>query len=98
MLYQWMKIRCEAGGAALERGGKMQHLHVQIILHMHICEQDIDALKQELKTLVGWRRGGGSGVYCQAKEFAAGQNWPMMLGYIHKDQGMPHFDVKSCTT
>ena len=94
LVFAWMQLRCVAGAAALERGGKNQNLHVQIMLHMHICEQDIDALKLELKSLVGWRRGDGSGTYCAAKEFGAGQTWAMMLGYLHKDQHQPHFNVK----
>ena len=94
LVYSWMKLRCVAGAAALERGGKNQNLHVQIMLRMHICEQDIEALKLELKSLVGWRRGDGSGTYCSAKEFGAGQSWTMMLGYLHKDQGQPHFKVE----
>ena len=68
-----MKLRCKAGAVAAERGGKAQHLHLQIILRMCIASMDIDALKLELKTLVGWQRGDGSGCYCQAKEFGVGQ-------------------------
>ena len=90
---EWMKLRCEAGAAALERGGRQQHLHVQIMLRMHIAEQDIKMLADELKSLVGWRRGDGSGIYCQTKEFAPGQTWQMMLGYVHKDSTQPHFKI-----
>ena len=43
------------------------------MLRMHIAEHDIDALKLELKTLVGWRRGDGTGTYCAIKQFAPGQ-------------------------
>ena len=68
-----MKLRCKAGAVAAERGGKAQHLHLQIILRMCIASMDIDALKLELKTLVGWQRGDGSGCYCSAKEFGVGQ-------------------------
>ena len=94
MVYEWMRLRCKAGAAALERGGKQQHLHVQIMLRMHVCSQDLSALRDELKALVGWRRGDGSGIYCQVKEFTPGQTWEMMLGYVHKDQSQPHFDVR----
>lgn len=73
LVHDWMKLRCKAGAVAAERGGKAQHLHLQIILRMHIAEMDIDALKTELKTLVGWQRGDGSGTYCQAKQFGVGQ-------------------------
>ena len=94
IIHDWMLLRCKAGAAALERGGKQQHLHLQIILRMHIHEQDMNALRDELKTVVGWRRGDGSGVYCSVKEFAPGQSWSTMLGYLHKDQTQPHFDVR----
>jgi hypothetical protein len=77
LIKNWMEQRTVAGAAALERGGKQQHLHVQIMLRMHIAEQDVDALKLELKTLVGWRRGDGSGCYCSAKLFGSGQVWPV---------------------
>ena len=50
-------------------------------------------LADELKSLVGWRRGDGSGIYCQTKEFAPGQTWQMMLGYVHKDSTQPHFRI-----
>ena len=73
LIYNWMQQRTLAAAAALERGGKQQHLHLQIMLRMQIAEQDIEALKLELKTLVGWRRGDGSGCYCSAKLFGAGQ-------------------------
>ena len=73
LVYEWMKLRCKAGAVAAERGGKAQHLHLQIILRMCTASMDIDALKLELKTLVGWQRGDGSGCYCSAKEFGAGQ-------------------------
>ena len=94
LIYEWMKLRCLSGAAALERGGKSQHLHVQIFLSMHIAPQDIEALKKEMKSVVGWKRGDGSGVYCQAKEFECGQTVSMMLGYIHKDLKQPHFQVR----
>ena len=77
LVHEWMKLRCEAGAVAQERGGKAQHLHLQIMLRMRIASMDIEALKLELKTLVGWQRGDGSGCYCSAKEFgdgAGGQN------------------------
>ena len=76
LIKNWMEERTVAGAAALERGGKQQHLHVQVMLRMHIAEQDVDALKLELKTLVGWRRGDGSGCYCSAKLFGSGQVLP----------------------
>ena len=78
LIKNWMEERTVAGAAALERGGKQQHLHLQIMLRMHIAEQDVDALKLELKTLVGWRRGDGSGCYCSAKLFGTGQVWPAL--------------------
>ena len=76
LIKNWMEERTVSGAAALERGGKQQHLHLQIMLRMHIAEQDIDALKLELKTLVGWRRGDGSGCYCSIKLFGTGQVLP----------------------
>ena len=73
LVHDWMKLRCEAGAVAQERGGKAQHLHLQIMLRMRIATMDLDALKLELKTLVGWQRGDGSGCYCSVKEFGIGQ-------------------------
>ena len=75
LVHEWMKHRvgCVSGAAAQERGGKAQHLHLQIMLRMRIAPMDIDALKIELKSLVGWQRGDDSGCYCQAKEFGVGQ-------------------------
>ena len=48
LIKNWMEERTVSGAAALERGGKQQHLHLQIMLRMHIAEQDIDALKLDL--------------------------------------------------
>jgi hypothetical protein len=82
LVHEWMKLRCEAGAVASERGGKAQHLHLQIMLRMRIAPMDIEQLKLELKTLVGWRRGDGSGCYCQAKQFGVGQ-----VGNTHSHPG-----------
>ena len=76
LVHDWMKLRCEAGAVAQERGGKAQHLHLQIMLRMRIATMDLDALKLELKTLVGWQRGDGSGCYCSVKEFGIGEGAP----------------------
>ena len=75
VLYNWMVASdtCTAGAVTLERGGKMQHLHCQGILRVKIDPNKIEALKAELKTLVGWRRGDGSGTFVNLKEFGAGQ-------------------------
>ena len=43
------------------------------MLRMHIDEHHLNALKDELKALVGWRRGDGSGTYCAVKQFGPGQ-------------------------
>ena len=85
LINNWMQERTVAGAAALERGGKQQHLHLQIMLRMHIAEQDVDALKLELKTLVGWRRGDGSECYYSIKLFGTGQVWPLLTRslYLH---------------
>ena len=87
LINNWMQERTVAGAAALERGGKQQHLHLQIMLRMHIAEQDVDALKLELKTLVGWRRGDGSGCYCSIKQFGTGQVRPSLTRslYLHSE-------------
>ena len=61
---------------------------------MALVAGDIDALKLELKTLVGWQRGDGSGCYCSAKIFTPGQTWTMMLGYLHKDRDKVHFNKR----
>ena len=73
LVANWMRLRCVSGAAALERGGRQQHLHLQIVLRIRIDPLDVDALRDELKTLVGWRRGDGSGTYCSAKTFGIGQ-------------------------
>ena len=117
LIKNWMEKRTVSGAAALERGGKQQHLHLQIMLRMHIAEQDIDALKLELKTLssagaaatgrVATAPSSSSalGRFCPARTharitrtltgslFPCSQNWMMMLGYIHKDQTLPHFKI-----
>ena len=73
LVANWMQLRCVSGAAVLERGGRQQHLHLQIVLRIRIDPLDMDALRDELKTLVGWRRGDGSGTYCSAKTFGIGQ-------------------------
>ena len=73
LVHNWMQERCVAGAASLERGGKRQLLHVQMMVRIKIDPRDADKLKDEIKSLVGWRRGDGSGTYCQVKEFKPGQ-------------------------
>ena len=43
------------------------------VRRIRIDPLDVDALRDELKTLVGWRRGDGSGTYCAVKTFGIGQ-------------------------
>ena len=73
LVKSWMQARCIAGACALERGGRQQLLHLQIMLRMRLNEHHLNALKDELKALVGWRRGDGSGTYCAVKQFGPGQ-------------------------
>ena len=73
LVQNWMQERCVAGAASLERGGKQQLLHVQMMVRIKIDPRDAEKLREEIKTLVGWRRGDGSGTYCQVKEFKPGQ-------------------------
>ena len=73
LVADWMQLRCVSGACALERGGRQQHLHLQIMLRMRIDSKDLASLKDELKSLVGWRRGDGSGTYCSVKQFGVGQ-------------------------
>ena len=64
---------CLAGAIAMERGGKQQNLHCQGMLRMNIDPGEIEKLRQELKELLGWKRGDGSGLHCTVKEFGIGQ-------------------------
>ena len=75
LLHQWMHARdaCLAGAVALERGGKQQNLHVQGILRMRMDPNDIEKLKNELKALIGWKRGDGSGTHMTLKQFVLAQ-------------------------
>lgn len=73
LVHNWMLQRCIRGSVSLERGGKKQHLHCQIMFEMRMDPKDMNALKEEIKTLVGWKRGDGSGTYCQAHVFGVGQ-------------------------
>ena len=83
MVAQWMQMRCVSGACALERGGRQQHLHLQIILRMRMDPADLESLKNELKALVGWRRGDGSGTYCSVKQFGVGQVCQLSNAHAH---------------
>ena len=74
LIYEWMKKTCVRGSVSLERGGKQQNLHCQIIIAKMMLPTDILALKNEIKALVGWKRGDGSGTYIQAHVFGVGQD------------------------
>ena len=77
LLLAWMKKRdgCLAGAVSLERGGKQAFLHCQCILRMRIDPSQLEMLKAELKELMGWKRGDGSGMYCQLKEDGSERRW-----------------------
>ena len=57
----------------MERGGKQQFLHCQAVLRVRMNPSKMEALKVEIKQMVGWTRGDGSGTYIQLKEFGAAQ-------------------------
>ena len=74
VIFEWMKKRCERGSVSLERGGKQQNLHLQIILEMYIELEGMNVLKVEIKRLLGWKRGDGSGLYVAGHFFGVGQD------------------------
>ena len=75
LMHSWMQRRDAVlqGAIALERGGRLQHLHIQGVLRMRIKPDDVENIKLELKQLLGWKRGDGSGMQLMLKELAVGQ-------------------------
>lgn len=95
----WMNVRCTAGIGALERGNKEQHLHIQAAARLRVQgpvgKPTINLLRNQIKSALGVRRNDGSGCKVEIKAFAPGQQWSLMLGYITKDEGKPHYRMVS---
>ena len=93
----WMQANCVAGLAALERGKKEQHLHIQGAVRMRlrgpIDKKFCDKIKKQIKQVCGIAHGSGFRTLMDVKAFAPGQTWPMMIGYCTKDFGQPHYRI-----
>lgn len=93
LLHGWMKAQCEASCLTLEKGGRHEHLHCQVILRLRWDPNDLEGLKKEIKKVLAVRRGDGSGCRIELHIFRAGQEWETMLGYLHKDREKTHFQA-----
>ena len=92
----WLAAATIAGGCALERGGRQAHLHIQALFRKRVKDVEvktINKIKADIRQSLSIMRGDPHRAIIQLKPFGAGQNWSMMLGYIHKDRGAPHFQA-----
>ena len=56
-IHRWMKAKCLAGCVSLEKGGRHENLHCQIIMRLKWDPNDLDSLKKEIKVALNVRRG-----------------------------------------
>jgi hypothetical protein len=89
----WLNEYCEEGAVAVEAGGRAKHLHVQGILGMHAkTDKESHArLVRFFREYVPIARGSKGTVQC--KPIQRTQTFDLMLGYVQKDEGRPHYKV-----
>ena len=80
MFLSFLRARCIAGGASLERGKRHEHLHIQGICRMRLNVETVGSatitlLRNQIKGSLGVMRGDKSGCAICIKPFAAGQMW-----------------------
>ena len=95
MIHRWIELNCEAGSVSLERGGRHEKLHCQVIMRLRWDPNQLDKLKAEMKEVLAVRRGDGSGCRIELHSFRDGQDWVQMVGYLFKDRTKVHFSNRS---
>ena len=90
-----MSAHCEAGGAAFEVGGTAKRLHIPAVVR--IRSERSKAFKKRLiehiKNCLPMLRGEQGTVGCM---FLQDQHtWSPVLGYIQKDKGQGHFELRT---
>ena len=90
VIFSWIEAHCIAGSVSLERGGRQEMLHCQVILRLRWDLNDMDGLKKIMKEILGVRRGDGSGCRIELHPFRNGQSWVTMVGYLFKDRDKVH--------
>ena len=84
-----------------ERGAKEELLHGQAVARLPINATDatIKKVVKRMKEALGVTHGDGAGCTITLKELVVGQTFIRMVGYVLKDEGLPHFEkfVKGVT-
>lgn len=90
-LFTWVQSQ-PAGGLALERGGTYGHLHIQGVAKvLAVTPQQVN---KQIKDVLADKLTESHSV-CVKKLTGRGlHTWHGMIGYIHKDARLPHFEVQ----
>ncbi len=91
LMFDWLRHYGMKGVASLEKGSNRQQLHVQSIFECHSGEAEKPRLVASIK---GHLNLGGDNSKLTVKPFEPSQRWEAMLGYVQKDWGEPHFQLR----
>jgi hypothetical protein len=93
IVISWIKTHCISGGVSTEVGKRAHNLHLQGVLEMRypITKPYQTRLSSILKKLLP----PGGGYRVLVKPLSTGQTIPAMIGYITKDQGEPHYQIRT---
>lgn len=89
---QYMQQYDLRGAASLERGGRVQHLHVQAVMVVQVHAAHRQLFEYHVKEYLAADGGGSAGrPIMRFKPCEASQPFSYMLGYVQKDMGQPHY-------
>jgi hypothetical protein len=93
IMEKFIKDRCVSRLCALERGGNLSRLHLQMVCRIYIS--NIIALSKLIKKALGWDdviiASPGHHVHCKLLKGVGMHTYIGMIGYCLKDQGKKHF-------
>jgi hypothetical protein len=93
LLHGWYEHYDIKGVASLEKGSSRQQLHVQSIFECHCGEGEKPLLVASIKGHL--MLGGDNNSKLTIKPFEPSQRWEAMVGYVQKDWGESHFQLRA---
>lgn len=94
ILYEFLLQYCVKGGVSFEVGARAFNLHIQGLFRIHYpkTKEFVKKLQSFIKKLLPQK---GKGYKVNLKPLAGGQSFSAMIGYITKDVGQAHYQIRS---